>query len=94
MKFSMKDFFSKRDKKTLMEDFILCTVCCNQLRRTGFINKWAFYAQMNRGRLYGELLFMTSYMESFLDSHTNLLSELCRKPNLGELAVNGNSPNC
>ena len=30
----------------------------------------------------------------FLDSHTTELSELNWKPNLGELAVNGNSPNC
>ena len=29
----------------------------------------------------------------FLDSHTTKLSELNRKPNLGELAVNSNSPN-
>ena len=30
----------------------------------------------------------------FLDSHTTLLSELYQKPNLGELTVNVNSPNC
>ena len=30
----------------------------------------------------------------FLDSHTTQLSELYQKPNVGELAVNGNSPNC
>ena len=29
----------------------------------------------------------------FLDRHTTLLSELNRKPDLVELAVNGNSPN-
>ena len=28
----------------------------------------------------------------FLDSHTTYLSKRYRKPNLGELAVNGNSP--
>ena len=31
---------------------------------------------------------------TFLDSHTTKLSELYRNPNLGALAVNGNSPNC
>ena len=36
--------------------------------------------------IFGEL--------SFLDSHTTKLSELYQKPNLGELTVNGNSPNC
>ena len=30
----------------------------------------------------------------FLDSYTTELSELYRKPNLGELATNGNPPNC
>ena len=30
---------------------------------------------------------------SFLDSHTTYLFELYRKPNLGELAVNGDFPN-
>ena len=35
--------------------------------------------------IFGEL--------TFLDSHTTELSELYRKSNLGELAVNGNSPN-
>ena len=30
----------------------------------------------------------------YLDSHTTELSELYRKPNLGELTVNGNSPDC
>ena len=30
----------------------------------------------------------------FLDSHTSYLSELYQKHNLGELTVNGNSPNC
>ena len=30
----------------------------------------------------------------FLDSHTTELSELYQKPKLGELTVNGNSPNC
>ena len=36
--------------------------------------------------IFGEL--------NFLDSHNIQLSELYRKTNLGELAVNGNSPNC
>ena len=31
---------------------------------------------------------------TFLDSHTIWLSELYRKPNFGELAVNGNYTNC
>ena len=35
--------------------------------------------------IFGEL--------TFLDSQTTWLSELYRKPNFGELAVNGNSPN-
>ena len=35
--------------------------------------------------IFGEL--------KFFDSHTIYLSELYRKTNLGELAVNGNSPN-
>ena len=30
----------------------------------------------------------------FFDSHSTQLTELYRKPNLRELAVNGNSPNC
>ena len=30
----------------------------------------------------------------FLDSHITELSKSNQKPNLGELAVNGNSPNC
>ena len=36
--------------------------------------------------IFGEL--------TFLDSHTTYVSELYRTPNFGELAVNGNSPNC
>ena len=39
----------------------------------------------NFAKLVGEL--------RFLDSHTAKLSELYRKTNLGELALNGNSPN-
>ena len=47
---------------------------------------------------YGEWRF-TVYDVIFrelqlLDSHITKLSELYRKPNLGELTVNGNSPNC
>ena len=36
--------------------------------------------------IFGEL--------KFLDSHTTWLSKFYQKPNLGELAVNGNPTNC
>ena len=36
--------------------------------------------------IFGEL--------KFLDSHTTYLSELYQKSSLGELTVNGNSPDC
>ena len=59
---------------------------------------WSF-----RGRLNGELRWVGGgelrftrqiWRVKFLDSHTILLSELYRKTNLAELAVNNNSPNC